>query len=86
MFRVIVREDLRMTTTAPQQERDEYMRSPELAAYRNIGEQRPAKWRLTGYGPPYVKAGKTVLYRRRDVDQWAANKLRKSTSDEGPTA
>lgn len=37
--------------------------------------------RLRGGGPPYVKLGRAVRYRRGDVLGWAANKLRRSTSD-----
>jgi hypothetical protein len=60
---------------------DEYMRSPEMAKRLRIGKSVPAKWRLTGFGPPYIKAGRTVLYRKRDIDEWAANLLRRSTSE-----
>jgi len=28
------------------------------------------KDRLTGYGPPYLKLGRLVRYRRRDVEAW----------------
>jgi hypothetical protein len=59
---------------------DEYMRSPEMASHLRIGSGVPAKWRHFGFGPPYIKAGRTVLYRKRDVDEWAASLLRRSTS------
>ena len=66
--------------TTQSQKCDEYLRSPDLVAYLHIGKSTPAKWRLTGFGPPYIKAGRTVLYRKRDVDDWAASLLRSSTS------
>jgi hypothetical protein len=59
----------------------EYLRSPELVAYLKVGKSTPAKWRLTGFGPPYIKVGRTILYRKRDVDDWAARLLRRSTSE-----
>src|SRR5262245_5756314 len=39
--------------------------------------------RLRGGGIPYVKLGRAVRYRRADVLQWAAGKVRNSTSDTG---
>jgi predicted DNA-binding transcriptional regulator AlpA len=68
--------------TAQPKEHNEYMRSPEMARYLCIGKSMPPKWRFTGYGPPYIKAGKTVLYRRRDVDQWVASRLQRPTPDQ----
>lgn len=36
--------------------------------------QRPRKtlqrWRLSGEGPPYIKLGRSVRYRRADVLAW----------------
>ena len=29
-----------------------------------------ANWRSSGYGPPFVKVGTSVLYRRASVDRW----------------
>jgi predicted DNA-binding transcriptional regulator AlpA len=42
--------------------------------------------RLKGGGPPFVKLGRAVRYRRGDVLAWTAGKLRRSTSDTGETA
>lgn len=30
----------------------------------------PANWRYQGRGPAFVKVGRHVRYRRRDVDAW----------------
>jgi RNA polymerase sigma-32 factor len=68
-----------MTTQSP--EYGAYLRSPELVAYLRVGKSTPAKWRLTGFGPPYTKLGRTILYRKRDVDEWVASRLRRSTSE-----
>lgn len=43
-------------------------------------------FRLKGGGPPYIKLGRAVRYRRGDVLAWAAAKLRRSTSDRGEAA
>jgi excisionase family DNA binding protein len=42
-------------------------------------------WRLRGGGPPYVKVGRLVRYRRADLDRWVAERTRASTSDAPPT-
>lgn len=33
-------------------------------------------WRHRGYGPPAIKVGRTLLYRRGDVDDWLATLVR----------
>ncbi len=33
------------------------------------------RWRDEGRGPRYAKLGKSVVYRRADVDAWVANNL-----------
>ena len=40
-------------------------------------------WRLRGGGPPYVKLGTAVRYRRGDIHAWLQCNLRSSTSDRG---
>jgi excisionase family DNA binding protein len=41
-----------------------------------------AKARLTGSGPRYLKiGGRSVRYRRSDIDAWLADKTRFSTSE-----
>ena len=32
-------------------------------------------WRKRGYGPPNGKVGRTVVYRRSDVDQFMADRV-----------
>ena len=39
------------------------------------------KLRLSGDGPPYIKAGRRVLYDIRDVEAWLAKRKRKHTSE-----
>jgi hypothetical protein len=48
-----------------------------------------AKLATVGGGPVFCKAGKTVLYRRTDLDSWAVARIGKpqtSTSDVGEAA
>ena len=53
----------------------------EAADYRKASPSTLAKERCTGFGPPFVKMGRSVRYRRSDLDNWIAANIRKSTSD-----
>ncbi|WP_137146925.1 AlpA family transcriptional regulator [Mycolicibacterium sp. CR10] len=43
-----------------------------VAAHRHISESALAQERFAGTGPPYVKAGRRVYYRARDLEAWLA--------------
>jgi hypothetical protein len=66
-------------------DRDEYLSTREAEAYSKL--RNLAKRRVQGShaGPPFIKAGEgrngKVLYSRRAIDQWLAERTRKSTSD-----
>jgi hypothetical protein len=49
----------------------------------NLSESFLNKQRSSGGGPPYVQAGRRILYRPADLRAWLASRVRKSTSD-GP--
>jgi predicted DNA-binding transcriptional regulator AlpA len=40
-----------------------------------------SKWRVTGFGPAFVKIGRAVRYDPADVDAWLARRKVKSTSE-----
>lgn len=42
--------------------------------------------RLEGYGPNYIKVGRSVRYRAEDVLLWLEGNRRRSTSDGGEAA
>ena len=39
------------------------------------------KWRLTGYGPPFIKIGNRVYYREADVDAWIDSHRYRSSAE-----
>lgn len=39
------------------------------------------RWRMEGVGPLFVRIGRLVRYRRTDLDEWLAARIRQSTSD-----
>ena len=44
------------------------------------------KRRITGDTPPFLKFGRSVRYRRSDLDLWTAKHVRHSTSEPLPVA
>jgi hypothetical protein len=42
-----------------------------------------AKLRLFGDGPAFLKIGRLVRYRPRDLTDWLTARVRRSTSDDG---
>ena len=60
-----------------------YLRPEQLANMLGIARQTLARWRCEGDGPPFTRAGRSVLYRRCDIDLWLEGRLRRSTSDPG---
>jgi hypothetical protein len=61
----------------------------ELAHGLRVAKATLAKWRSTGGGPRFEKAGATPLYRLEFLDEWATAKIsapRRSTSDTGAAA
>jgi predicted DNA-binding transcriptional regulator AlpA len=60
------------------------MRTPQAAEYVGLSASTLEKFRLTGAGPAYQKAGpKIVVYRPEDLDAWLNIQRRRSTSDAG---
>jgi predicted DNA-binding transcriptional regulator AlpA len=53
----------------------------EAAAFLRLSERTLERWRLTGDGPRWVKAGRRVLYRAADLEAWIASRVVGSTSE-----
>jgi hypothetical protein len=62
------------------------MRPEAAAAFLSLSTQRLAKWRLSGGGPKYCKVGRSILYRRDDLEAWLSAHSRHSTSEVRPVA
>jgi predicted DNA-binding transcriptional regulator AlpA len=61
------------------------LRTRQAAERVGLSAATLEKYRLTGNGPPYQKAGpKIVVYRSEDLDEWLTGNRRRSTSDTGP--
>jgi hypothetical protein len=74
----------------PPHDPEEKLARAEAARYLGIGPRTLEGWALRGDGPAYLKLGTAraarVVYRRRDLDAFAAMCERRSTSDAGRAA
>jgi hypothetical protein len=59
----------------------EYMTDNEAAAYIRKTKSYLQRCRVDGTGPKYIKLGRSVLYRRVDLEIWADAQARSSTSE-----
>jgi excisionase family DNA binding protein len=49
---------------------DELLTEAELAKLLKVSVRTVRAWREKGTGPPALRLGRGVRYRRRDVDAW----------------
>lgn len=54
----------------------------EAARVLRLSERTLERLRVTGNGPVYVKAGRSVRYREADLEAWIASRVVSSTSEE----
>jgi hypothetical protein len=54
---------------------------PEAAYYLRLSVSTLNKLRCEGGGPPYCKAGRTIIYDQPDLDAWLKAGKHTSTSD-----
>ncbi len=60
-----------------------YLRTPEAARYLGVSPRTLEKHRIYGTGPIYRKIGGRVVYKVGDLERWADQGVRRSTSDPG---
>lgn len=60
-----------------------FFRTPDAAKHLGLSARTLEKHRCYGTGPVFRKLGGRVLYAIADLDEWAEQGLRKSTSDPG---
>lgn len=59
------------------------LRPKEAAQYLSVAESTLSKKRHTGLDPiPFVRIGRAVRYRQGDLDAYAADRVKLSTSQE----
>ncbi len=55
----------------------------EAARFLRSNIRTLERWRSTGTGPPYVKVGRRVAYRLRDLEAWVERQTRQHTAEAG---
>ena len=60
---------------------DLYLTTQEAAAYLRLSSRTLERHRVEGTGSRFVKLGRRCLYRRSDLDDWAASQTFRSTSE-----
>ena len=68
----------------PVTRRSDLLTTTEAARYVRLSRRTLENYRVTGQGPKFLKVGRLVFYRLRDLDEWLENTVRRSTSDPGP--
>lgn len=46
-----------------------------------VSQSTLEKWRCTGQGPRFIRAGRAVLYRRSDVESWLSSRTVSFTAE-----
>ncbi len=60
-----------------------YVRTPDAAVHLGLSARTLEKHRCYGTGPAFHKLGRRIVYAIVDLDAWAQNGRRNSTSDPG---
>ena len=58
----------------------------EAATFLSLRVATLRKWRWSGTGPPFIKLGGAVRYRRSDLEAYIEAQRRQSTTDTGQAA
>lgn len=60
----------------------ENLKPPDAAAYLGLAPATLAKIRcVSNDGPPFIRLGRKIVYRKSDLDDWLAQRRATSTSD-----
>jgi excisionase family DNA binding protein len=57
---------------------NDWINREELARQLSVTTDTLARWATQGIGPPRIRIGRRVLYRRASVEKWLAEMERKS--------
>jgi hypothetical protein len=66
--------------TVPVEGGQRFVPTAQAAGYLGLSPRTLEKLRIRGGGPTYVKFGRRVVYAVEDLDRWAADRRRASTS------
>lgn len=58
----------------------EFITTKEFAEMLGVTENTIVIWRTKGFGPKYYKLGRSVRYKKADVEAWIDENISQSTS------
>jgi hypothetical protein len=58
----------------------EVMNAHEAADYLRLSIKTLEAWRPKAIGPPFVRAGARIVYRKRDLDDWLERNVARTKS------
>lgn len=56
----------------------------QFSAMMSVSEYSLQSWRALGTGPRFVKLGRAIYYRLKDIEAWIASNTHESTRTTGP--
>lgn len=67
-------------TATPSTVPSRHLSPQEAARFLGLSQRTLAKYRVVGGGPVYLKLGRRVVYALADLEDWAGQRRRDSTS------
>lgn len=67
-------------TDAPTSSSGEFLSENQLANFLCQSVRTIQKWRVSGFGPPFYKFGRSVRYHRSEVTDWIETRRKGHTS------
>ena len=58
-----------------------FLTQPETAKLLRLSERTLERYRVSGFGPRFVKAGRRVLYRPADIEAWTDQRTFSNTAE-----
>lgn len=68
---------------SPNRRNADRLNNVEAAEYLGLKAATLNKWRVHGEGPPFIKVGRLIRYRKADLDAYLAGRLVRSTAEAG---
>jgi excisionase family DNA binding protein len=66
---------------SPNRRNADRLNNVEAAEYLGLKAATLNKWRVHGEGPPFIKVGRLIRYRKADLDAYLAGRLVRSTAE-----
>ncbi|MFN0263968.1 helix-turn-helix transcriptional regulator [Tepidamorphus sp. 3E244] len=68
---------------SPTSNSDTYLKEGQVAELLGLPVRTLQSWRLRGGGPEFYKIGRSVRYKRADLEEWLASRKASSTASVG---